>query len=202
MNKLVIIGASGHGKVVGDIAELNGYTDIVYLDDNAEIYMCGKHRVVGRCTDVLMYSSADFFVAIGNANLRRIIQADLTEMGLNVVTLIHPSAVVSSNVEIGAGSAIMAGAVINPFTHIGRGCIVNTCASVDHDCCIGDFVHISVGAHVAGTVVIHENTWIGAGATVSNNICIVSDCTIGAGAVVVKDIDLAGTYIGVPARII
>ena len=36
-NRLVIVGASGHGKVVADIAQLNGYTDIVFLDDNKSV---------------------------------------------------------------------------------------------------------------------------------------------------------------------
>jgi sugar O-acyltransferase (sialic acid O-acetyltransferase NeuD family) len=94
----------------------------------------------------------------------------------------------------------MAGAVVNPYTEIGQGCIINTCASVDHDCRIGDYVHVSVGAHVAGTVIIGDNSWVGAGATISNNIEIVEDCMIGAGAVVVKNIEESATYIGIPAR--
>ena len=34
----------------------------------------------------------------------------------------------------------------------------------------------------------------------SNNINICGGCMIGAGAVVIKDIDVQGTYIGVPAK--
>jgi acetyltransferase-like isoleucine patch superfamily enzyme len=65
---------------------------------------------------------------------------------------------------------------------------------------IHDYVHISVGAHVCGSVEIGEGTWIVAGSTISNNVIICPGCVIGAGAVVVKDIDIPGTYIGVPAR--
>ena len=61
-------------------------------------------------------------------------------------------------------------------------------------------MHISVGAHVAGNVTVGSRTWVGAGATISNNVCICEDCMIGAGAVVVKDLEEAGTYVGVPAR--
>lgn len=200
MNNLVIVGASGHGKVVADIAERNGYTDIVFLDDNQQVTSCGIYKVVGECKDALNYKDADFIVAIGNAKVRRKIQSEFTEMGLHIVSLIHPAAVIAQNVKIGIGTVVMAGAVVNPYTEIGQGCIINTCASVDHDCRIGDFAHISIGAHVAGTVTIKENTWIGAGATISNNIEIVADCTIGAGAVVVHDIQETGTYIGIPAR--
>lgn len=200
MNNLVIVGASGHGKVIADIAEKVGYTDIVFLDDNPKVESCGIYKVVGGCKSALSYKNADFIVAIGNTKVRRKIQSELIEMGLHIVSLIHPAAVIAPNVKIGVGTVIMAGAVINPCTEIGQGCIVNTCASVDHDCRIGDYVHVSVGAHVAGTVTIEDNTWIGAGATISNNIEIVADCMIGAGAVVVADIDEPGTYVGVPAK--
>ena len=200
MNKLVIIGASGHGKVIADIAEKNGYKDIVFLDDNPEAKQCGKYGVVGNSSQAENYRDADFFVALGNSKIRRKIQAELTEKQMSVVSLIHPSAVIADSVKVGEGTVVAAGAVINPYAEIGKGCIINTCASVDHDCNIGDFVHISVGSHVAGTVVIKENTWIGAGAVVSNNIEITADCMIGAGAVVVENIKEQGTYIGVPAR--
>lgn len=200
MNNLVIVGASGYGKVVADIAEKVGYTDIIFLDDNQDIKTCGKYSVVGASRDAMRYSDCDFVVGIGNTEIRKRIQAKLIEKGLQIATLIHPKAVIASDVSLGMGTVVMAGAVINPCTEIGQGCIVNTCASVDHDCRIGDYVHISVGTHVAGTVTIGDNTWIGAGATVSNNVKIVEDCMIGAGAVVVKNIYESATYIGIPAR--
>lgn len=200
MNNLVIVGASGHGKVIADIAEKVGYTDIVFLDDNPKVESCGTYKVVGECKSALSYKNSDFIVAIGNTKVRRKIQSELNEMGLHIVSLIHPAAVIAPNVVIGIGTVVMAGAVINPCTEIGQGCIVNTCASVDHDCRIGDYVHVSVGAHVAGTVIIGDNTWVGAGATVINNIKITADCMIGAGAVVVKNIENKGIYKGVPAR--
>ena len=199
MNKLIIIGASGHGRVIADIAELVGYSDIAFLDDSG-VETCGKYSVVGKCADAAAYKDSDFIVAIGNASVRRRLQSNLTDFGIRFVTLIHPSATVSSSATVGEGSAVMAGAVINPYAKIGNGCIVNTCASVDHDCAVEDFAHVSIGAHVAGTVKIGENTWIGAGATVINNVEIAADCMIGAGAVVVKSIEEAGTYVGVPAK--
>ena len=200
MNKLIIIGASGQGKVIADIAELCGYCDIFFFDDNPQVKFCGKYEVVGCCKDAPDYKDADFFVAIGNAAIRRRIQIELINSGFKVVSLIHPSAVISKSVTIGVGTAVMAGAVINPDAVIGQGCIVNTCSSVDHDCVVGDFSHVSVGAHVAGTARIGENTWIGAGAVVSNNIDITDNCMIGAGAVVVKNLTDPATYIGVPAK--
>lgn len=198
MKKLVIIGASGHGKVVADIAKKSGYTEIVFLDDEC-VADCGGYPVVGRSTDVANMD-ADVIVAIGNAEIRERIQESIDESWM--ATLIHPDAVVAEGVQIGAGSVVMAGTVINPGVRIGRGCIVNTSSSIDHDCIVGDYAHVSVGSHLCGTVAVGDGTWIGAGATVSNNVSICSDCVIGTGTVVIKDIETAGTYIGVPAEII
>lgn len=200
--KLTIIGASGHGKVIADIAKENGYEDIIFFDDNENIKECAGYKVVGKCKDVGMYPEREFIVAIGNAQIRQKIQNMLTDEGLKIGSLIHPKAVVAENVLIGEGTVIMAGAVVNPNTIIGKGCIVNTCASVDHDCIIKDFVHIAVGAHICGSVEIGTKTWIGAGATIINNVKIVNECMIGAGGVVVKDIVIQGVYLGVPVRII
>ena len=195
MNRLIIIGASGHGKVVADIAVLNGYRDIIFLDDAESVKNCAEWPVVGKSNEA---PEGEVFVAIGNAATRKRLM-DFYEDRKQPI-LIHPRAVVAKGVEIGAGTVVMAGAVINSGAKIGRGVIVNTSSSVDHDCKIENFCHISVGTHLSGTVVVGEATWIGAGATVSNNITICGGCMIGAGAVVIKDIDKPGSYIGVPAR--
>lgn len=197
MRKLAIIGASGHGKVVADIARKNGYKEIVFLDDDVSIHECGGYPVIGKSSEARTID-AGVIIGIGNAGVRKRIQESIPEEKL--ATLIHPDAVVAEDVVIGVGTVVMAGAVINPGTHIGKGCIINTCSSVDHDCSVGDYVHIAVGSHLCGNVTVGDGTWIGAGATVSNNISICPDCMIGAGAVVVDDIQESGTYVGVPAK--
>lgn len=195
MKKIIIIGAGGHGRVVSETAKLNGYKEIDFLDD------ADKQTAVGKVSDFIKYiDEADFIVAIGSNAVRMKIQSDLKKSGANIVSLIHPNAIVSESVSIGKGTVVMAGAVINAGAVIGDGTIINTCASVDHDCKIGDFSHISVGARICGMVGIGDCTWIGAGATVINNINICNGSTVGAGAVVVKDINEIGTYVGVPAK--
>lgn len=203
MKKIAIIGASGHGKVVADIARRNQYEEIVFLDDNLDLVECGTYKVVGTSREFRNYANRgyDLIVAIGDAKIRQQIQEEIEGDDLCCTTLIHPSAVIAENVEIGSGSVVMANAVINPSTKIGRGCIINTCASVDHDNQIADYVHVSVGAHLAGCVSVGERTWIGIGAVVSNNVEICGDCVIGAGGVVVKDVLDEGTYVGVPVRV-
>ncbi len=197
MRKLAIIGASGHGKVVADIARRNGYKEIVFLDDDDSIHECGGYPVIGKSSEAGTID-ADVIIGIGNAGVRKQIQESIPDEKL--VTLIHPDAVVAEDVVIGKGTVVMAGAVINPEVRIGKGCIINTCSSVDHDCVVGDYVHIAVGSHLCGTVSVGDGTWVGASATVSNNVNICGDCMIGAGTVVIKDIEKPGTYVGVPAR--
>ena len=195
--KLTIVGASGHGRVVADIAKLNGYDEIEFLDDNEDITTCGKYPIIGK-TEKALEIKNDIFIGIGNAAIRRRFIEKLDDKVL--VTLIHPNATIAEDVVIGKGTVVMAGVVINTGTVIGKGVIINTCSSVDHDCIISDFAHISVGSHLAGTINVGEGTWIGAGVTVSNNVNICGGCMIGAGAVVIKDINEEGTYVGVPVR--
>lgn len=197
---LVIIGASGHGRVVADIAKKKGYSNILFFDDNSLLTECGGYPVIGTSSEICRYKDSDFIVAIGNASIRQKLIEQIQKMKIRLVTLVHPNTVIGENTSLGDGTVVMAGVVINPGSRIGRGCIINTCASVDHDCVIGNYAHVSVGAHIAGTVMIGDRTWIGAGATVSNNIEIVGDCMIGAGAVVINNIRDSATYVGVPAR--
>lgn len=199
MKRLVIIGASGHGKVVADIAARGQYGEILFLDDAEGLTECGGYPVVGASNCFTEYD-CDMAVAIGNAKIRQRLQEQLEQAGKRLPALIHPDAVIASSAVIGDGTVVMAGAVAGPDSRIGKGCIINTCASVDHDCQVADYVHVSVGAHLAGTVVVGKRSWIGIGAVVSNNLKIAGDCMIGAGAVVVSDILEEGTYLGVPAR--
>ncbi|SHF21972.1 acetyltransferase [Alkalibacter saccharofermentans] len=201
-NKLIIIGASGHGKVVADIAiKMNKWQSIAFLDDDESIKTSIGLEVIGKTADAFTYKDeADFFVAIGSNTTREKIQEKLEEEGMSVIKLIHPSAVIGTEVEIGMGTAVMAGVVVNSSTRIGKGCIINTSASLDHDNVIEDYVHISPGVRTAGSVSIGKGTWIGIGSVISSNVNICSGCKVGAGAVVVKDITEPGTYVGVPVR--
>lgn len=201
-DRLLIIGAGGHGKVVADIAlKMDRWDYIAFLDDNDDIKTSMGIEVIGKSADMFRYiKDYDIFVAIGNNETRKVIQEKLEVEGASIPVLIHPDAIIGEKVEINAGTVVMAGVVVNCCTIIGKGCIINTGATIDHDNLIEDYVHISPGVHTAGAVRIGKGTWLGIGSIVSNNIKITSDCTIGAGSVVVRDIDKSGTYVGVPAR--
>lgn len=201
--KLIIVGASGQGKVVADIAmKMNKWEQIVFADDNDNIKTCMGISVKGTFEQMLEYAENDFFIAVGNNLLRKKMQNRLDAMGINTATLVHPGAQIGKDVQIGQGTTVMAGVVINSSTVVGNNCIVNTSSSIDHDNRIYDYVHISPGSNLAGNVVVGENSWIGIGATIINNISIVANTILGAGAVVVINIEVAGTYVGNPAKLL
>lgn len=186
--------------MAADIAIAQGYDAVVFLDDQKKEGRQGL-PVVGKTESFSEYlNSWEFFVAIGNSYIREKQQVMLEQNGATIATLIHPDAVIGSEVSIGKGTIIMAGTVVNAGTTIGNGVIINTCSSVDHDNIVGAYAHIAVGAHLCGTVKIGNHTWIGAGVTVINNITITDECVIGAGGVVVKSIEESGTYIGIPVK--
>lgn len=201
-DKLLIIGAGGHGCVVVDLAiKMKRYSYIAFLDDDAMIKNVMGIKVIGRSSDFLRYiKDYDIFIAIGNNEIREKMHLELERNDAVIPTLIHPGAIIGSEVIIGPGTVVMAGAIINCRSVIGKSCIINTSATLDHDNVLEDYVHISPGVHTAGAVRIGKKTWIGIGAGVSNNINICGRCTIGAGSVVVKDIEEAGTHVGIPVK--
>lgn len=202
MEKLLIIGAGGHGRVIADIAvKMNRWQQIAFLDDDETYRYSLGFEVIGPSSKVLnLVGAYDIFIAIGNNETREKLHKVLKAAGVTMPTLIHPNTTIGMQVKIGEGTVVMAGAVINCGSRIGAGCIVNTAATVDHDGKIADYVHISPGAHIAGTVTIGKGTWIGVGAIVKNNVEITERTIIGAGAVVIRNIMEAATYVGVPVR--
>lgn len=200
---LIIIGASGHGKVVAEIAELTGqYNNIYFMDDFSEKKIFHGYKNLGSAKRIDQYKNkADFFVAIGDNAVRRDKLDALIKEDYSIPTIIHPDAVISNTACIDKGTVVIAGAIINASSKIGIGCIINTKASIDHDCKLENYVHISPGVTVAGNVSIGEGCWIGAGGTISNNLTITEDTIVGAGALVVSNIYESGIYIGVPAKI-
>lgn len=191
-----IYGASGHGKVVIEIAELLNVKISGVIDDNISISKFLDYKVVHSVPSNLEH----IVIAIGKNNIRKLISQQLTHVKFPV--LIHPNASVSRSAMMNAGTVVMAGVSINSDCNIGKHVILNTNCSIDHDCKIGDYVHVSPNAALAGNVTIEEGTHIGIGACVIQGIKIGKWCTIGAGAVILKDIPDFSTVVGNPGKII
>ena len=190
--RVIIIGASGHGKVVADIVRACGDTVVGFLDDDTQ-----KEHVLGPVSHAVNYPDCRFIIAIGNNAVRKAIAGCLS---VSWYTAIHPSAIISPSAVLGGGTVVMPNAVVNAEAKIGAHCILNTAAVVEHENILADFVHVSPNAALGGNVHVGECTHVGIGACVKNNITICGGCTIGAGAAVVKKIDEAGVYVGVPAK--
>lgn len=188
--KLAIIGAGGHGKVVGEIASLNNYKVIDFFDDCAKEINVFPFTIVDslNCLKEHMKNYDDFFVAIGDNQLRYDKITWLKQNNLNVVSLIHPKSTVSKFSSLGVGTCVMASATINPETKIKDGVIINTSASVDHDCIIEDFAHISPNCTLSGSVKIGSFTHLGAGSSVHPGIQIGRNVKTGVGSRIFKNL--------------
>ncbi|MEZ9678512.1 acetyltransferase [Vibrio crassostreae] len=201
MKVLAILGASGHGKVVADIAENLGWQNIVFFDDAwPSLSVIGKWRVLGNFESLVVSDIDSVFVAIGDANVRINKLSLLKSKNKNLETIIHPSAEISRYSSVGEGSIVCEGAVIKAFSKVGCATIINSNATIGHDCLISDACHISLGSSVAGNVTIGSRSWVGNGASVRQNIKIGSNVMIGTGAVVVNHIDSDLVVVGNPAR--
>lgn len=203
MKRLAILGASGHGKVVADVALACGWQEVVFFDDAWPNVDENSFWTVQGNTESLVACIAEFegvVVAIGQSAIRIEKHLVLESAGLPVVTLVHPGAYVSRFANMGAGTVVMPGAVVNVDTVLGKGCIINSGATVDHDCVLADGVHIAPGAHLSGNVSAGAGSWIGVGAAIRQGVRIGAGVMVGAGAVVVKDIADGETVVGNPAR--
>ncbi|HCP99129.1 MAG TPA: acetyltransferase [Pseudoalteromonas sp.] len=203
--QLAIVGASGHGKVIADIAEQLGFT-VKFYDDAFPSKTHIEHWTIhGTCADLIALknqsptSSNDVVVAIGNNEIRQQKIQLLQKNSFNLITLIHPTAVISKYAVIAAGTVVFAGAIINAFAKVGEGCIINTSAVVEHDCTIGDFTHICPNVALAGGVIVGSKSWVGIGSQMRQLITIGDNCLIGAGSTVVKNIPDNVTAFGSPA---
>lgn len=207
--KVLVYGASGHALVVAEIINQSKSYEIAgFLDDiNAHHYgmsLCGSYILGGKeCLDEFLSKGiSSIIVAIGDCSVRRRISLEVKSRGFSLITCIHPSAVIASDVLIGEGTVIAAGAVISVGAKLGNAVIVNTAATIDHECNISDGVHIGPGVSMGGLVTIGEMAWVGVGAAISDRISIGKCSIIGAGSVVVKDIDDGVVAFGCPAKAI
>jgi sugar O-acyltransferase (sialic acid O-acetyltransferase NeuD family) len=188
--KLAIIGAGGHGKVVGEIALLNQYDTINFFDDKISEIKNFPFRIVGNIELLKknLKNYDDFFVAIGDNVIRCDKISWLKKEKKNIVSLIHPKSTVSKFSSIEAGSCVMANAAINAGTLIKEGVVINTSASIDHDCQIEDYAHISPTCSLSGNVKVGKFTHLGTGTSVHPGINIGQNVKTGIGSKIYKDI--------------
>ncbi len=203
MSMLAILGAGGHGKVVADCAELQGWETVHFYDDAWPDRVTTEHWPIQGSGRHLLQNLRHYggvFVAIGNNRRRCSWLQVLAAQGAPIVSLIHPAAMVSRYAELGMGTLAVAGCIVNAFTRCGEGTIINTGATVGHDCLLGQGVHVAPGANLAGHVVVGAYTWVGIGARVIQCVTIGKGVFIGAGATVIGSVRDGEKVVGTPAR--
>ncbi|MBS1774589.1 MAG: acetyltransferase [Bacteroidetes bacterium] len=196
---MIIYGASGHGKVIIDILELNGIRDIIVWDDSPKTHLDGYEVVLPDTKNGA--GDVPLIISIGDNANRKKVAEKLGDTTL-FFSVVHPSATISKSASINAGTVVMSGVSVNPDTIIGKHCIINTNASVDHDCIIEDYVHISPNVALCGDVSVGEGTHIGAGSVVIPGRKIGKWCVIGAGSVIIEDVPDGATVVGNPGKVI
>jgi sugar O-acyltransferase (sialic acid O-acetyltransferase NeuD family) len=205
---LVIVGAGGHGREALDIVEamnaVSGTFDFLgFVDDDDSLNRALIERR-GACLlgaiDILATTDAEYVIAIGSPQTRRVVDRRITAFGRRAATLIHPTATIASETVIGPGAILAAGARLTTNIRVGRHFHANQNATVGHDCVFGDYVSLSPGCNISGNVTLGQSVMIGTGGTVIQGRTVGSEATIGAGAVVVSDIEAHVTAVGIPAR--
>ncbi len=205
---IIIIGASGHAKVIIDIIEKCNEYKIVglidsYKEKNKTLY---SYKIIGTENEIKAlaqkYDCTSGIVAIGDNWTRKIICEKIIKKYPNFkfISAIHPNAVIGKETKIGFGTVIMAGVIVNSDSHIGNFCILNTNASLDHDGLMGDYASLAPNATLGGNVSVGTCTAISLGANILQDIKIGDYSIIGAGSLINKDIgDLSLVY-GIPGK--
>jgi UDP-perosamine 4-acetyltransferase len=202
--RVIVIGGGGHAKVVLDVLRATGWEPAGLLDPSPAESVVDGVPVLGG--DELSQSLFDqgyrnAFVAIGRNDLRRKLGARLRQIGFEVVTAVHPSAIVSPSAMIGRGVVVMPLGVINAAARIGDFAIINTGAIVEHDCVIGEAAHVAPRSAMGGNVTIGEEVLFGVGSVARPLSVIGARATVGVGSVVIGEVPPGQTVVGSPARV-
>lgn len=184
---LLVLGAGGHGRAVAEAALLSEQWDqVVFLDDSwpnvTETLSC---EVLGKVADIAQVAGRcqGAFAAVGNNAVREQWIGLIEGAGVELVSIFHPKAWVSPSAVVGAGTAVMAGAVVGTVSEVGRGVIINANATVDHDVVMGELSHIGVGVQLAGGVRVGARAWLQAGSSCGYGVVVEAGLVLSAGTV-------------------
>jgi UDP-perosamine 4-acetyltransferase len=201
---VVVIGAGGHARVC---------LDLLLQDDDLDVVGCLGDAGTGQLQRPVVGTDDDLpglraqgvghaFVAVGSNAARARLTRQATDLGFVLVSAVSPAATVAATARLGAGVAVMAGAVVNPYAEVGDGAVLNTGATVDHDCRVGAFAHVAPGVHLAGDCTVGEGALVGVGAVARPGTSVGDWAVVGAGAVLVADVPARTTVVGNPARVL
>lgn len=195
--RLVVYGAGGFSREVSDLALDCGHVVAGFVDDQ----LSGTHLttglpVVGSISDLAFDAVV---LAIGHTEYRETVFQRISPIA-RFISLVHPSAYVSSSATLGVGSLIMQNVVVNANAHVGANVILNVGCCVAHDAVVGEHSHLAPGVQVAGEASVGCRCFCGVASVVLPRLRVGDACTVGAGAVVTRDVPQGLTVVGVPAH--
>jgi sugar O-acyltransferase (sialic acid O-acetyltransferase NeuD family) len=210
MENIIVIGSSGHAKVVIDTIEKQGLYKIVGLIDDFRHVgeRTWEYSVLGRVEDlpriVTEYSSPNILIAIGSNFGRKMVAEKIYQFwpAIHFPCIVHPNNVISRNVSVGEGTIIGPQVRIAPDCQIGRFCNLLATSNIGHDVMMGDFCSIAPGTAIGGNVEIGYGTAISLGVTINQRVIVGEHTIIGTGAIVVRDVPSYVVAYGSPAKII
>ena len=210
---IIVVGASGHARVLVHLLQNLGLPPAALIDINTELHGTDVYGVpvVGGDDAVLARQPSDVVLvnAIGNVpgagqsglHMRRVVFEKFKEHGFEFINVVSDDASVSKRTTLGEGVQAITRSIIHPGVNIGDNTILNTGASLDHDCWVGAHSHIAPWAVLCGGVTVGDHCHIGARAVLVPGIRVGDGAVVGAGAVVFADVAAATTVVGNPARI-
>jgi sugar O-acyltransferase (sialic acid O-acetyltransferase NeuD family) len=208
---IVIVGAGGHGRELADVVDAINEVEPRYellgcVDDGApdrdRLARLGLSHLGPLNTLESMADDVRCVLGLGSGELRHRFDEWATSLGRQPVTLVHPTAVVGSDVQLDPGVVICALASVTTNVRLGRHTHLNVAVSVAHDVRVGSYVTLSPGCRLSGNVIVEDGVIIGTAAVVLPGVRIGRDTVVGAGAVVTRDLPPAVVAIGVPARVV
>ena len=207
ITEVLILGGTGHAKVLCPILTQSGYKVGAVYDGNAEaepfLDRLTLHDNITLDAWLLKQKKpVGFVVGIAGykGQLRCAMAKEFLIRGLHPVTLKHATSWVADSAHLGLGSQILAMAAVCEYAKIGAYSIINTGACVDYACQIGNGVHIMSGATLAAHVTVGDCASIGANATLLPHVIIGPGAIVGAGAVVIKNVPEGAIVKGNPAK--
>ena len=207
--KSVIIGSGTYGQVYLAYLREVGVEVIGFLDDNPDehgkiydgIPVLGDRNMLKTLKQFQGVDSV--YCPIGNNQIRVTLLEFASSLGYNTPNYIHPSVIISPNVEIGEGVYILMGSMIMPYTKICNYTMISMNVCVAHHSVLNQGVFLSTGVNFGASIIAEENAYCGISSTIMTGVKrIKKDCLIGAGAVVIKDVPDEAIIAGVPAKVL
>lgn len=210
MKKLLIIGGNGHGSVISSCVkdnqrhnpnydiEIAGYVN----DYEKEI---DGYSVLGTLKDIPMLISKGYYFIWAIHLIGRNVKTKQVFDTINIpndylLSVIHHSAFISENVELGTGCLVAPHAFIGARTKIGECSMIKANACIGHDVVCGSLCHFALNSTTGALSQLGTCSDVAMGAVVNANIKIGDYAMLGSNSLAMHDISNKEIHVGTPAK--